>query len=285
MVDFLQSLGVDAWITTERIVSGGRALLVLLIGLPLARLVAGGLGRAVQARTNRQNGMMSQRLTSWLLISLLLLTALHELGFHLGVMLGAAGVLTVAVGFASQTSASNLISGLFLMFERPFVVGDVIEIEGRKGEVLSIDLLSVKLRTFDNLLVRIPNEDIFKRHIVNLSHYPIRRVDIVVGVGYSEELGRVREVLMSVAEENPLCMTEPEPLLIFQGYGDSGVQFKFAVWGARENYLVLLNSMSTGIKQALDAAGIEIPFPHRTLYTGKHTSPMPVQLVERSEEA
>jgi len=285
MVDFLQSLGLDAWITTERIVAGGRALLVLLLGIPIARLLAGGLGRAVQSRTNRQNGMMTQRLTSWVLVSLIFLTALHELGFHLGVLLGAAGVLTVAVGFASQTSASNLISGLFLMFERPFVVGDVIEIESRKGEVLSIDLLSVKLRTFDNLLVRIPNEDIFKQHIVNLSHYPIRRVDILVGVGYSEDLDRVKDVLLGVAEANPLCMTEPEPLLIFQGYGDSGVQFKFAVWGARANYLELLNSMSTGIKQALDAAGIEIPFPHRTLYTGAHTKPFPVKLVERVEEA
>ncbi|MFN9975907.1 MAG: mechanosensitive ion channel family protein, partial [Phycisphaerae bacterium] len=113
--------------------------------------------------------------------------ALDSLGFDLKVLLGAAGILTVAVGFAAQTSASNLISGLFLMFERPFVVGNSIVIGDLRGEVVAIDMLSTKIRTFTNMMVRIPNETLVKSNIVNLSYFPIRRVDLEVGVAYSSD--------------------------------------------------------------------------------------------------
>ena len=103
---------------------------------------------------------------------LMSMSALRELGFDLSVILGAAGILSVAIGFASQTSASNLISGLFLMMERPFSIGDVIRVEQTTGEVISIDLLSVKIRTFDNLYVRVPNESMIKTHMAVTSSTP-----------------------------------------------------------------------------------------------------------------
>ena len=120
-------------------------------------------------------------------------SALRELGFKLSVLLGAAGVLTVAVGFASQTSASNIISGLFLLGERPFSVGDVIRVGSTTGEVLSIDLLSAKLRTFENLFVRIPNETLIKSEVTNLSRLPVRRLDLKIGIAYKEEVGENKE--------------------------------------------------------------------------------------------
>ena len=221
-----------------------------------------------------------------LLVSLAILlvaSTLHQLGFKLSVLLGAAGVLTVAIGFASQTSASNLISGLFLIAERPFVLGDVITVENTTGEVLSIDLLSVKLRTFDNLYVRVPNESIIKTRITNLTYFPLRRADISVAVAYKEDLPKVREVLTAVADANPLCLDEPEPLFIFKGYGDSALEMQFSVWGKRENFLDLRNSIQLEIKAAFDEAGIEIPFPHRTIYTGAVTDPFPVKVVKETE--
>jgi small-conductance mechanosensitive channel len=200
-----------------------------------------------------------------------------ELGFDLSVLLGAAGILTVAIGFASQTSASNVISGLFLLGERPFAVGDVIRVGGTTGEVLSVDLLSVKLRTFDNLFVRIPNETMIKSEVTNLRRFAIRRVDLQVGVAYKEDLREVREVLLEVANRNPLCLEEPAPLIIFQGYGDSSINHQFSVWAKTENFLELRNSIPVEIKEAFDEHGIEIPFPHRTLYTGSETDPFPVR--------
>jgi small-conductance mechanosensitive channel len=197
------------------------------------------------------------------------------------VLLGAAGIATVAIGFASQTSASNLISGLFLISERPFVIGEVIRVADTTGEVISIDLLSVKLRTFDNLFVRVPNESLIKAQITNLSRFPIRRYDLQLGVAYKENIGKVRDVLVAVADRNPLCLQEPKPQIIFQGFGDSSVNLQFSVWAARENYLLLRNSMAEEVKEAFDGADIEIPFPHRTLYAGSRTEPLPVAIVDQ----
>jgi small-conductance mechanosensitive channel len=188
-------------------------------------------------------------------------------------------VLSVAVGFASQTSASNIISGLFLIAEQPFKVGDVIQIGGTTGEVLAIDLLSVKLRTFDNLFVRIPNESLIKTEVRTLTRFPIRRVDITVGVAYKEDLSKVRKVLLEVTERNPLSLEEPKPVFIFRGFGDSSLDIQFSVWVQRENYLELKNRIQEEIKTAFDAEGIEIPFPHRSLYAGSVTEPLPIRLV------
>ena len=280
MSGLLNDLGLSGLMSAEQFTNLLRALLVLAVGLILAKLLAAAAARAVGARFGRQESMLTRRAVFYGLATLLAAGTLHQLGFQLSVLLGAAGILTVAVGFASQTSASNLISGLFLIAERPFVVGDVITVDGTTGEVLSIDLLSVKLRTFDNLLVRVPNESIIKTTFTNLTHFPLRRADIKLGVAYKEDLERVREVLMAVADANPLCLDEPEPLFIFTGYGDSALEMQFSVWGKRENFLELRNSVYMEIKAAFDAESIEIPFPHRTLYTGEVTKPFPVRVVD-----
>jgi len=255
-----------------------RAAVKVGAGLVLGRLAGNGLARLFGGE-DAQRTMLLRRIPFYAIAGLFGASALMELGFDLGVLLGAAGILTVALGFASQTSASNVISGLFLLGERPFSVGDVIRVNGTTGEVLSIDLLSVKLRTFDNLYVRIPNETMIKSEVTNLLGFPIRRVDLQVGVAYKEDLREVREVLLDVADRNPLCLEEPAPLIIFQGYGDSSINHQFSVWAKTENFLELRNSIPLEIKEAFDERGIEIPFPHRTLYTGAETDPFPVKVM------
>ncbi len=280
MNGLLSDLGLDGLVTAEQLTNVLRALLILAVGLLLARVAGVAAGRAVGTRLGKQESMLAKRFVFYGLTMLLGAATLRQLGFEIGVLLGAAGILTVAVGFASQTSASNLISGLFLIAERPFVVGDYITVEGVTGEVLTIDLLSVKLRTFDNLYVRVPNETIIKSRITNLTHFPLRRVDVKIGVAYKEDLNQVQDVLKRVAEANPFCLDEPEPVFIFKGYGDSSLDMQYSVWGMRVNYLTLLNSIHLEIKAAFDAEGIEIPFPHRTLYAGSATGPLPVRVVD-----
>ena len=253
-----------------------RAAVKIGLGLVLGRLAGSGLTRLLPIE-DAQRAMILRRASFYGIAGLFTASALMELGFDLSVLLGAAGILTVAIGFASQTSASNVISGLFLLGERPFAVGDVIRVSGTTGEVLSVDLLSVKLRTFDNLFVRIPNETMIKSEVTNLRRFPIRRIDLQVGVAYKEDLREVRKVLMEVADRNPLCLEEPQPLIIFQGYGESSINHQFSVWARTENFLELRNSIPVEIKEAFDAHDIEIPFPHRTLYTGSETAPFPVR--------
>jgi len=256
------------------------AVLKLGGGLLLARLASRGAARLVAGSADTHQEILVRRVVFYGVAGLFVASALSELGVDLSILLGAAGILTVAIGFASQTSASNIISGLFLIGEKPFGVGDVIRVSGTVGEVLSIDLMSVKLRTFDNLFVRIPNETMIKTEVTNLMRFPIRRYDLQVGVAYNEDIREVRDVLMEVADANPLCLEEPAPLIIFQGYGDSALQHQFSVWAKTENYLELRNTIPVEVKEAFDERGIEIPYPHRTLYAGSATDPFPVVQVE-----
>lgn len=264
------------WLRDPQVLAVVKAAGILLGGMLLAKLTSRWLRRR---RLHPQQSMIISRVGGVVVMAVAVLWALRELGLDLGVLLGAAGILTVAIGFASQTSASNLISGVFLMGERPFQIGDLIQVGQTTGTVLSIDFLSVKLRTFNNIMVRIPNEYMIKTEFSNLTRFPIRRIDMVMGVAYKEHLDRVREVLLAVADTEPLCLDEPKPMFLFIGYGDSALEFQFSVWCATENFWELRTRMWLAIKRAFDAADIEIPFPHRTLYTGAVTDPMPIRLV------
>ena len=256
-----------------------RAALILFIGIFIARLLARGLYTVTFKLMGIDTATMLRRFSFYGLSLIVLMAALSEVGFSLSIILGAAGILSVAIGFASQTSASNLISGVFLVAEKSFKLGDVIKIGDITGEVLSIDLLSVKLRQYDNVFVRVPNETLIKSNISNLSRFPIRRLDLQIGVAYKEDISRVRELLLSVADEYPLCLDQPQPLVIFQGFGDSALDLQFSIWATRENYLALRNELPEAIKLAFDKEGIELPFPHRTLYVGSQSDPFPIQIV------
>lgn len=256
------------------------AAIKIFLGVVLGRLAGRALVKMFADRTDVHRAMLLKRISFYVIAGLFTASALMEIGFDLGVLLGAAGILTVAIGFASQTSASNVISGLFLIGERPFVVGDIIRVGQTTGEVLSIDLLSVKMRTFDNLFVRIPNETMIKTEVTNLNHFPIRRVDVMVGVAYKEDIRTVLEVLLEVADLNPLCLEEPAPLLLSRGFGESSIDYQFSVWAQTPNFLALRNIITVEIKEAFDERGIEIPFPHRTLYVGSATDPFPIVRME-----
>lgn len=260
-----------------------RATLLGLVGTPVIWVLSRWIRSFVAARYNAQRGLVVSKLVFWPLTLILAVSILRELGFSLAPLLGAAGILGVALGFASQTSVSNIISGFFLLGEEPFKVGDVIEVGGVTGVVLTIDMLSVKIRTFDNKMVRIPNETLVKSQFTNVTRFPIRRVDIPVGVAYKEDLGRIRRVLLDVAAANPHVLMEPEPLVIFNGYGASSIDFTLAVWARRESFLSVKNAISEDVKTRLDAEGIEIPFPHLSLYTGSVTEPLPIRFVKEEE--
>jgi small-conductance mechanosensitive channel len=270
------------WLQTEQVSHILKAALLLLAGFIVAGMASRAVGRFFSKNFSQHHIVLFKRLVYWLILALFVASALKQLGFSLSVLLGAAGVLSVALGFASQTSASNLISGLFLIGEQPFKLGDTIKVGNTTGEVLSIDLLSVKLRTFDNLFVRIPNETLIKSEVTNLTRFPIRRFDLLLGVAYKEQIATVRKVLLEVADNNPLCLDEPAPMFLFLGFGDSALNIQFSVWSKRENFRDLRNSLQEEVKLAFDAAGIEIPFPQRMVHLA---SPSGVTLAQSADTA
>ncbi|RMH18270.1 MAG: mechanosensitive ion channel family protein [Acidobacteria bacterium] len=254
------------------------ALLLLVAGFVLARLAAAALGRLLASRATRQQRLLARRLTYYGVLSLFLVSALVHAGLNLSPLLGAAGIATVALGFASQTSVSNVISGLFLLGERAFQVGDVITVDNTTGEVVSIDWLSVKLRTYDNLFIRMPNETMLKSQITNVTRFPIRRFDLHLGFAYHQDFKQVCDVLLAAADQNPLCLDEPRPLIIHRGFGESSIDVQFSVWAARDTFLDMRNEICRDVKAAFDQAGVEIPFPQRSLTIHPTSAPLPVEI-------
>ena len=256
-----------------------RTLVLLFVGLPVIALLTYLLKRAMTRRCPPQIVFLASKTLSYGGTLMIGVMVLRELGFNLTALLGAAGIAGIAVGFAAQTSLSNVISGLFLLLEKPFQLDDLIKADGHTGVVHSMDLMAVYLRTFDNQLIRIPNEVLIKASVVNITRFPIRRMDIHLGVAYKEDAARVMGILRQVADRNPHCLDEPEPVVIFDGFGDSALEFMLGLWFVKSDYLALKNSILPEIKARFDAEGIEIPFPHRTLYSGEASAPFPIRIV------
>jgi small-conductance mechanosensitive channel len=243
------------------VVIGIRGGLILLIGFVLARALASLAGRLAERRGTAQAEMITRRLVFYAVLGLAVAMSLDTMGVELGVLLGAAGILTVAIGFAAQTSASNLISGVFLLGERPFSVGETIEVGGTTGEVLAVDLLSVKLRTFDNLYVRVPNETLIKSQITNLSRNPIRRIDMELRVAYSEDLDRLRALLFSLAAADPDILEEPEPKVWVDRLGESAIHIRFLVWAAnRTGFFDVRSRLLETVARALQQHHVAIGY-------------------------
>lgn len=269
--------------TSDRAFMLLRALFIVAVGLIIARSARTALLRMFGKYLDAQQRMLLQRAVYYLLLGLFVVSALHELGFNLSVLLGAAGILSVAIGFASQTSASNLISGLFLIGERPFSVGDVIKINNITGEVMSIDLLSVKLCTFDNLYVRIPNETVIKSEVMTLTKFPIRRLDLQLSLDFKEDVECVRKLLLELAEVNPFALDEPPPIFILQNIGDGMLRMQFSVWVAREHFLELQNGLQADIRRAFIEQEINAPQQSMTVKIDNRTRSAAHGRIEESD--
>jgi small-conductance mechanosensitive channel len=182
-------------------------------------------------------------------------------GISLNALLGAAGVAGLTIGFAAQTSVSNIISGFFLLSEKVIQVGDYISLGDTTGTVASIDMLSVKLKTLDNQLVRVPNQSIINSNMTNFSYYPTRRMAVKVQVSYGADLQTAFEVLQTVPAQCPLVLTDPEPFCLFESFDDSGISLSLYVWFKKEDLRAVKNAVFIAVKSTFDQQGISIPFP------------------------
>lgn len=259
-----------------------KIFLILIIGFPLIYLLRRWIRDYISKHYTPHYGMLASKIIFYFGAIVIILTVMHIMGVGLAPLLGAAGIVGIALGVASQTSVSNIISGFFMIAEQSFVVGDVITVGETTGVVLSIDTLSVKLRTFDNKFVRIPNESIVKSQVTNITRFPIRRIDLSVSVAYKEDIGRVKEILLDIATKNPNVLQEPQALIIFKAFNSSSIDFQFSIWAVKEDYLSVKNTIYEEIKKRFDEENIEIPFPHISLYKGEATKPLPIEIITKS---
>lgn len=258
--------GIFGSINADRLTELLVALMLSLIGFLIARFVSNTFIRTIGSRFNAHQQLVWRRGIFYFIFLIFVMASLKEAGFKLSVFLGAAGILTVALGFASQTSASNLISGMFLIGEGSFEIGDTIQItlirgNSIEGEVISIDLLSVKLLTQDNVYVRLPNEQLIRAPVHNLSKFPIRRIPITLAINFHEDIIKVREVLLDVAQKYPLVLADPKPAVTVTAFRESSIELLFAVWCQQENFLKVRDEMQERIRNGFLENQIEIPVP------------------------
>jgi small-conductance mechanosensitive channel len=218
------------------------------------------LGKFLKGKLSDQRISMIKKGISYTGFVIALLFIFNRIGIDTTAILGAAGIAGIVLGFAAQASVSSLISGFFLLSEKPFAVGDAIKVNDITGVVLSVDLLSVKLRTYDNLFVRIPNETITKSNLITITRFPIRRLDLSFDVAYKEDLERVEKILLELASENQYCLDNPEPFFGVDKFNDSGITVLFYLWFEKSSYWNLKNSIIMQIKRRFEEEAIEIPY-------------------------
>jgi small-conductance mechanosensitive channel len=193
-------------------------------------------------------------------------------GIDLSGIMVAGGIFAVVIGFATQSVVSNLISGVFLIIEKPAKHGDTIELPdmGISGTLLDIGTFSSKIRKFDGTVIRIPNEKFFTSNIRSLTISTARRADAMVGISYKDDIENAISVIKNeILVTMPFVLHVPEPEFRVEELGDSSVNIQVLVWHPRDDWSQAQPILLSTIKRALDKEGIEIPFPQRVIWGAK----------------
>ena len=193
-------------------------------------------------------------------------------GLDFSGLLVAGGIFAVVIGFATQSVVSNLISGVFLMIEKPAKHGDTIQIPdmGISGTLLDIATFSSRIRKFDGTVIRIPNEKFFTSNIRSLTDSTVRRAEAMVGIAYKDDIENAISVIKNEIQLTmPFVLRIPEPEFRVEELGDSSVNIQVLVWHPRDDWSQAQPHLLTTIKRALDKSGIEIPFPQRVVWEAK----------------
>lgn len=205
----------------------------------------------------------------YLLYFLVAAFALQEFGINMTALIGAAGVLGVAVGFAAQTSVANVISGLFLTLERPFDLNDVIEIDGIEGYVQALDLFAVTVRTPDNKSVRIPNEKVLKNNIINISKHKMRRFDVALDFVPETNMQQVCDLLRATVKASDYALHAPEAYTVVTQVTGNYIRLFVGVWTTQQNWHATRLHFLPDLKHALDEHGIKLAVPTLSVCTSE----------------
>lgn len=271
------------------------AALVLLAFVFVARWLSLATGRVIlKTSGNRPISDLLASITRVAVSLIGLFVSLGVLNLDKAVtsLVAGVGVLGIAAGFAFQDVASNFMAGIIMALNRPFDVDDLVELAGKTGTVLKIEMRATMIRTLDGLIVTLPNKDVFQSAIVNYTSTPERRMELEVGVAYDSNLETVRTLATNVAATCRDRDPSVPPEVIFERFGDSSIDLKIRVWLLRGDEKAWINSRSdllVRLKHAFDDENITIPFPIRTLdfgaksVGGKELSPDHTQIRLSSE--
>lgn len=244
------------------------AVITLLIGLWLInRLV-----RVMDTRLTAKDPTLSKFLCGLIgaaLKILLLISVASMVGIATTSFVAIMGAAGLAVGLALQGSLANFAGGVLILVFKPFKVGDVIEAQGYLGTVAEIQILYTIINTPDNRRIVIPNGNLSNASLINLSAYDTRRVDMVFGIGYGDDIEKAKATIKRVIEQDQRVLKDPEPMVVVGNLGDSSVDFTVRVWAKASDYWGIYFDMQEQVKKTFDAEGISIPFPQRDVHLYK----------------
>ncbi len=244
------------------------AVVVFIITLFVASWLSKKVRVALKKRdVRRELVILASRLTRWGIIVGGGVWALQIVGFNVSAFIAGLGVTGLVIGFALQDISKNFTSGALLMVQEPFSLGDYIQVAGYEGEVLDVQMRATELLSPDGLRVLIPNSDVFTNTIINYTKTHRRRVSLTVGVDYGSDLQKVTETALAAIRAVPGLLDDPEPMLFFHDFGDSSINFTVRYWFDTDesNFFEAQDVGVKAIKQAFEQAGINIPFPIRTV--------------------
>ncbi len=258
-VDFLPSLAA--------------AMVVLVISFLLYRVSAGVL-HGVLRRTRADPAVqeISIRLVKFVILGMGLVMAAGQLGFQIGSVLAGLGIVGLTVGFAAQDSLANLVAGFTILWDRPFHVGDNVTVAGIYGQVQQIGLRTTRISTVDKVDAILPNKTVINEKILNHTRNPHLRINVPVGIGYGEDIGKVRSALLEAIAGRPDLVTDPPPKVVVKELADSAVNLELRVWlrDAHKEREVFFDILEL-VKVTLDKEGVEMPFPQQTLHLDDDT--------------
>ena len=249
------------------------AILILVLGR-----IAAGIGRKIvkrlleKAKTEPAIVSFVGSLTYILILVFAVLATLAKFGIQTASFVAIIGAAGLAIGFALQGSLSNFAAGILILVLRPFRVDDYILGAGESGTVKKIQLFTTELATPDNIKVMVPNSKLFGDVIKNVTAYDTRRVDLVIGIGYSSDIQKAYDVMMDIITKDERILPEPAPQIAVSELADSSVNFVVRPWVKKEDYWPVKFDLTRKIKEAFDKNNIEIPFPQQTVHVISETS-------------
>jgi len=242
---------------------------ILFVFRIITRLVRTGLEKALDA-SNLNLSQLARRMlismTSNIIMLFGILVALSQLGISLGPLLAGLGVIGFVVGFALQDTLGNFASGVMILLYRPYDVGDLIDIGDVEGQVYKMNLVSTSLLTLDNQLFIVPNSKIWGDVIKNVTAQKTRRVDMVFGISYSDDIPKAESILEDILKSHEKVLDKPEPMVRLHTLGASSVDFVVRPWVKVDDYWNVYWDVTRTVKMRFDEAGVSIPFPQRDVH-------------------
>ncbi|MCP4139625.1 MAG: mechanosensitive ion channel [Chloroflexi bacterium] len=247
------------------------ALLVFIGSFILAKFLRNLLDKMLKARgVDPEISILLGQLVYWSILIFGIITAL-QLFFDVSAFLAGLGILGFTIGFALQEIMQNFVAGMILLMQQPFDIGNYVSVSDYGGNVTAINMRTTELKTLDGRLIIIPNAQVLSNPIENYSRADLLRVDLPVGVSYDTDLDLARATIMEALPEVKGFLAEPAPSIIYHSFGDSSINMDIRFWikTAENNLFDAKDEAVIITKRALDAKGVDIPFPIRTVYMQK----------------